>query len=108
MFNLRTEELISLGRAAKLIPPARRGKKCHISTILRWIVDGAKSATGETIRLEAVRLPRGWMTTVSALERFISALTPDVTADRPQHPRTPSARQRAAAAADRQLAKLGF
>jgi len=108
MIDLQTEELLSLAKAAKLIPPARRGKKCHISTLLRWITSGAKTPSGETVRLDAVRLPRGWVTTIGALERFITALTPDMATERPPPPRSPAARQRASARAERELDKVGI
>jgi hypothetical protein len=108
MIDLRTEELITLGQGTKLLPPARGGKKTHVSTLFRWILDGAKAPDGSIVRLEAVRLPRGWMTSRAAIERFIHALTPDLSGARPKPPRSPAARQRALKRADRELARLGI
>lgn len=109
MINLQeTRELLSLAQAAKLIPPARTGKRCHISTLVRWVIKGAKAPSGEIVRLEAVRLPRGWMTTRAAIEEFIRALTPDLSGDRPKPPRSPAARERALRRAEAELAKVGI
>jgi hypothetical protein len=56
MFDVTSEQTISLAAAAKLVPPARTGKRTHLSTILRWILVGAKAPDGTRVRLEAVRL----------------------------------------------------
>jgi hypothetical protein len=58
------------------VPPARNGKRTHLSTLLRWIHLGARGPSGEPVRLEAVRLGSRWLTSREALQRFASALTP--------------------------------
>ena len=40
-----TEKPISLNIAAGLVPPSR-GKKTHISTIIRWITHGSRGPDG--------------------------------------------------------------
>jgi hypothetical protein len=45
MLDLATEKAITLDEATRLIPAARGGKRTHISTILRWILGGAKAPT---------------------------------------------------------------
>jgi hypothetical protein len=103
MIDFETEKLISLAEAAKLIPPARRGKKTHLSTVLRWILQGA-----DGVRLEGVRLGGRWMTSRQALQRFADRLTPDLETPQRNPPRSPTQRQRASERAERELAKLGI
>jgi hypothetical protein len=113
MFDTTTESLIPLAQAAKLIPPARRGKRTHLSTLLRWIQRGARNPVGEIVRLEAIRIGSRWMTSREALQRFAERLTPPtsgVTATSPHTPgpRTPTARQRASERAARELDCIGI
>jgi hypothetical protein len=56
MIDLSNESPLSLTAAAAQIPPARNGKRCHLSTVLRWVLRGARSPRGDLIKLEAVRL----------------------------------------------------
>jgi hypothetical protein len=107
--DLTTETLIPLAVAAKLVPPGRNGKRTHISTLLRWILRGAKSPSGQLVRLEAARLGSRWVTSRAALQRFAEKLTPvlnDATA--PRQIRGPGQRQRASERAARELAKEGI
>jgi hypothetical protein len=114
MLDLKTETPIPLAEAAALIPPARGGKKTHLSTLLRWIVKGVRSPIGETVRLEAIRLGGRWMTSREALQRFAERLTPplisftDGSLSSASPPLTLSRRERAAAQAGRELDRLGF
>jgi hypothetical protein len=108
MFDLAAEKPISLAEAAGLIPPARGGKKTHISTILRWILCGAKGPSGDKVYLEAQRVPRGWLTTREALQRFMEALTPRPGGGPKPAPRPPSAQRRASERAAGELEKLGI
>jgi hypothetical protein len=109
MLDTTVESPIPLNAAAKLIPPARNGKRTHLSTILRWITRGAKAPSGERVRLEAVRIGGRWMTSRQALQRFAERLTPrlDTTAASTT-PRTPGQRQRAAERAERELDLIGI
>jgi hypothetical protein len=108
MLDLTREEPISLAAAAALIPPARSGKRTHISTILRWILSGAKAPTGEVVRLEAVRLGGRWMTSKESLQRFAERLTPQTVGEPAPLPRSPSARQRASERAAEELTRAGI
>jgi hypothetical protein len=107
--DLTAETTLTLTAAAKLVPPGHGGKKTHISTLLRWILDGVRSPSGEKVRLEGARLGSRWITSKEALQRFMDRLTP-VVSDRtpPATPRTPTQRQRAAKRAGEELDKIGI
>jgi hypothetical protein len=107
MIDLSSESIISLAQAAKLVPSGRRGRPTHFSTLLRWILAGVKGPTGETVRLEAVRLGGRWLTSREALQRFAEAQTPRV-ADSGTTPRTPTARKRASERAEKELSRHGI
>jgi hypothetical protein len=105
--DLTTEATVSLSQAARLLPPGRGERPVTLSCLLRWILRGARSPSGERVRLEAVRLGGRWLTSREALQRFAEALTPRL-ADTQPPPRAPAARQRASERAARQLEKLGI
>src|SRR2546427_130282 len=109
MIDVTTESMIGLAAAAKLVPPGRRHRPAHLSTILRWIRAGAKAPDGTTVRLEAVRLGGRWVTSKEALQRFGERLTPDLggAGERPA-PRTAGRRRKASERAEKELAKLGI
>lgn len=106
--DLQTEKTLTLAAAARLMPPGRGGRPCHLSTVFRWITEGAKGPDGRTVRLDAVRLGGKWITSVESLERFAAALTPDLTGQRPRTPMSASRRQAAAQRAGNQLQKMGL
>jgi hypothetical protein len=109
MLDLTTETPIPLAAAARLVPPGRNGKHCHLSTLLRWITRGTKALDGTAVRLEALRLGDRWVTSREALQRFAERLTPRLDdAPPPTAPRTPAARRRASERAAEQLATLGI
>jgi hypothetical protein len=111
VIDLTAEAPLPLAAAAKLVPPARGGKKTHLSTLLRWITRGAKGPRGEVVRLEAIRLGGRWMTTRTALQRFAEALTPHPGSEAAlpsPTPRMAGQRQRAAEQAARDLDRLGI
>jgi hypothetical protein len=108
MFDVTTEQPISLAQAATLVPPARRGRRTHLSTILRWILRGAKAPDGAHVKLEAVRLGGRWMTSKAALQRFAERLTPSLDGNGvPSAPRAPAKRQQASDRAAAELERLG-
>jgi hypothetical protein len=78
VLDLTVEKPVPLSEAAKLVPPARRGRKTHISTLVRWILTSVTAPDGTRVRLEAVRLGSRWMTSREALQRFAEQLTPRV------------------------------
>jgi hypothetical protein len=108
MIDLSGENAIGLAAAAKLIPPGRNGKRCHLSTVLRWVLNGAKSPTGELVKLEASRLGARWVTSREAIQRFMLALTPRLDAPPAAAPRTSKARSRASARAEQELTRFGI
>jgi hypothetical protein len=107
MIDLQSEKLISLADAAKLVPPGRRGKRTHLSTVLRWVLRGARGPSSERVKLEAVRLGGRWLTSAEALQRFAERLTPRLDGEvRPI--RSVGARERANIRAERELARIGI
>jgi hypothetical protein len=107
VIDFTTEQPLSLAEAAKLVPPARSGKRCHLSTILRWIVKGAKAPDGTIVRLEGQRLGGRWLTSREALQRFSDRLTPRLDANAQPAPRGPEKRRRASERAAAELDNLG-
>jgi hypothetical protein len=109
VLDLTTENPIPLAAAAKFVPPGRNGRRTHLSTILRWVVRGARSPSGELVRLEAARLGGRWITSREALQRFAERLTPRLS-DEPMSPspRTPGQRRWASERAARELEKVGI
>jgi hypothetical protein len=109
VIDLSTESTLSLSQAARLVPPGRGGARASLSCILRWVLKGAKSPTGELVRLDAVRLGGRWITSREALQRFAERLTPrieDCCVSRTQH--TPTQRQRANERVAAELARVGI
>jgi hypothetical protein len=106
--DLTREQGIPLAAACSLVPPGRNGKRTHLSTILRWILKGAKTPTGERVRLEALRLGGRWVTTREAIQRFAETLTPRLDAPPAPALRTPTARAKAAERAGKALDKIGI
>lgn len=108
MIDLAAESPLSLADAAKLIPPARNGKRCHLSTPLRWVLKGAKALDGTVVKLEAIRLGGRWITSREALQRFAERLTPSLDPRPAPAPRTDARRRRAAERAAAELERRGL
>jgi hypothetical protein len=108
MLDLTVESPIPLADAAKIVPPARSGKRTHLSTLLRWILVGAKAPDGSRVKLEAARLGGRWMTSREALQRFSDRLTPRPNEPDVPAPRTPGTRRRASERAGKELDSLGM
>ena len=110
MIDLSVEQPIPLAKACQFVPPARQGRRTHLSTLLRWIQKGAKAPDGTTLRLEAVRIGGRWMTSRAALQRFAEALTPNLGAvdSAPVLVRTEAKRRKASEKAAVELAKVGI
>jgi hypothetical protein len=109
MPSILDENPISLEAAARVVPPARGGDRCHISTLVRWIRKGALAPNGSRARLEAIRLGGRWLTSRAAIQRFCEALTPRLDTDTaPSRPtRTPRQADRASVQAGERLAEAG-
>ena len=110
MLDLTSEIPLSLAAAARLVPAARNGKKTHLSTLLRWILQGVRLPSGEVVRLEAIRLGSRWMTSKAALQRFAERQTPKVgVVPTPTSGlRSPACRQRDSERAAADLEGMGF
>jgi len=108
VFDLTTEALIPLAAAARLVPPGRNGKRCHLSTILRWIMTGAKAPDGTVVRLEGLRIGGRWTTSRQALQRFAERLTRRLDGPAPAGAHTPARRGRAAERAGAELENMGI
>jgi Protein of unknown function (DUF1580) len=105
--DLTAETPIPLTAAARLVPPARRGKRTHLSTLLRWVLTGAVAPDGTRVRLEAVRLGGRWMTSRESIQRFALSLTPRLGDEAPEPPRSRAARARASDRAATELGRRG-
>jgi hypothetical protein len=109
VIDLTTETTLSLSQAARLLPPGRGDRPVTLSCVLRWVLRGARSPSGELVRLEAVRLGGRWITSRQALQRFTETLTPDLSGGQTAPtPRSSGRRQRASERAARQLEQLGI
>jgi hypothetical protein len=108
VIDITTEQPLALADAAKLIPAARGGKRCHLSTILRWIHKGSRGPNGTIVKLEAIRLGGRWLTTRQALLRFAEHLTPRMDDEPRQPPRGPEGRRRGSERAAAELEKFGL
>src|SRR5262245_41466089 len=99
---------ITLKEAAKLVPPARKGRPVTLSCLLRWVLDGVRVPDGHRVRLEAARLAGRWITSAGALRRFVAAQTPPPSEPLAGVPRSPGKRLRANERAAEELDHLGI
>jgi hypothetical protein len=79
MINLSTEKLIPVSEAARIFP-SDCGERRHPSTVIRWALNGIIGPNGDRVKLEHVRIGRGWFTSVEAMHRFSEALTGEMVA----------------------------
>ena len=54
-------ERLPLSQISAEIPGCRKGKRIHIATITRWILEGAIARNGERVRLPATKIGCRWM-----------------------------------------------
>jgi hypothetical protein len=93
--DLLAEDRLTLSQAARLL-------RLHVGTIHRWRLRGCRGVRLETALLGGIRY-----TTRQALDRFVAATTAAADGVAPA-PRTPAQRERAIAAAERELAAAGI
>ena len=94
MIDIRTEQLVTLTAAAKLLPD-----RPSATTMWRWTTKGVRGRV-----LETVALGGKVYTSVEALQRFaVHGGTPEQSTTR-----TPAARQRDIERAERELAEAGI
>jgi hypothetical protein len=108
MIDVTSDSTLTLMQASRILPTGRNGSRPHLSTLIRWIIEGVRLADGRRVRMEAVRLGGKWITSREALQRFTAALTPVLSDTPPPPPRTPGKRQRASERAACELEKLGM
>jgi hypothetical protein len=105
--GILSETTLSLSQAASRLPGTRANNRLHPTTLMRWILRGTRTADGRTVRLEGVRCGNRWVTSVEAISRYVSALTPSTPPEAAAAPRSPSACRRSSSAAAKELEKLG-
>src|SRR5262245_45668571 len=89
--SLLRETTMSLAEAAKRLPPFRPGRPVSVGSLTRWVLHGVHTPAG-LVRLEASRVGGHWITSLEALERFLTAQTAALTSPAPL-PRTATKRQ---------------
>jgi hypothetical protein len=52
MIDLNSESSLSLSQAARLLPPGRGGRPVTLSCLLRWVLTGVRSPSGDLVRLD--------------------------------------------------------
>lgn len=82
---------IGLAAAARLLPVDGSGRATHPASLTRWIAHGTRGASGQLVRLEAVRIGRKLVTTPAAIRRFLVRLAAED--DRPLLPAPPTGRR---------------
>ncbi len=66
-------ELLTLAKAARLLPPVRGDKTLHPSTLMRWATVGIKAASGRIIKLKSVFVGGTRMTSRAWMKEFQAA-----------------------------------
>jgi hypothetical protein len=100
---LNGEQLYSFTAIAPKIPGHRGNAHTNASTVFRWVTRGVRTASGEVVKLEAVRLGTSWKTSLEAVARFSAKLTEAATATPSSAPvATPKQYKRAADKASRE------
>jgi len=107
MIDPLTEALIDLKAACRLAPfRGRDGRPCHIASMYRMLLRGAKGHDGQRVKLEVIRVPSGQRTSLEAVTRFVAALSG---ADAPPaNNRTTRRRQADISRAEAELAASGI
>ena len=72
--DLQHEESISLGQTCREVIAEYIGTPISPQTGYRWIKPGVRAADGTRVRLEAIRVGRGYVTTRAAVKRFFGEL----------------------------------
>lgn len=79
MLNVKEEQLITLAAACRGPMQKVLGRKIAPATACRWIKSGILAGDGTRVSLRAVKIGRSYMTTVSAVDEFFSALAQHTT-----------------------------
>ena len=106
--KFRSPTASSSAAAAKRFPSTRWGRPVNLSCVLRWVLDGVLTVSGERVRLEAARNAGRWVTTAPAIRRFLERQNSDaVSSEAVDVGRTPGKRQRASERAAAELERVG-
>lgn len=103
--EIRAGEGLNLSAAARQFPAQRGTGSMNPATMFWYATKGAKSPSGKTVKLEAVRVGWRWLTSQSAVTRFVERLTEADPTEAPA--RTPTQRNRAAERAAKELERMG-
>jgi len=68
--KVSTSQLRSFSDLARFLPRSRERKKVHVSTLHRWRARGHGG-----VRLDCVKTPSGWCTSLEAVQDFFKQLT---------------------------------
>jgi hypothetical protein len=71
-----SDDILTLTQASHVSPPGRNGARPHISTLVRWILQGCVTRDGRRVRLSAIRWGGKWLTSRAAMREFAEQLTP--------------------------------
>jgi hypothetical protein len=102
VIDSQVERLITLREAAAGLPCRRAGRRTHVATIFRWTTVGVRGVVLESLQVGGVRC-----TSAEALQRFFERCTDQGGGPPAPAARTTAARQRAIAAAEKELERLG-
>jgi hypothetical protein len=100
------ERLLTVTAICDSIPGARGARRLSPSSVTRWILSGARSITGEVIKLKARRVGYRWLVRPSDLRTFFDTLA-RTEPETEQPPRTQAARAKSADATVAKLQALG-
>lgn len=95
--NIETERLLTIAEAARSLPG-----RPHIASVWRWVNRGIQGQ-----RLESIKVGGKRFTSAEAIARFIDRTTAAADGE-PVPTRTTRERERAIAAAERELAEAGI
>jgi hypothetical protein len=108
--EIEAGEGLGIAATGRLFPAYRGKGKVNPATVWRWVMKGQKSKRGAVVKLEAVRVGGRWLTTRSAVARFVTTLT-EMEELEPVSPhariRSPAERRRASERAARYLEAHG-
>lgn len=102
MIDLKTDEVVSLAEAARMLPRRRGGKRPHVATLYRWSQGGCRGVRLETIQVGGTRC-----TSRQAIARFCARLS-SVKDDAPTRPPTRRQRTKSIERAEKSLAAAGM
>ena len=105
--EIQTGEGLSLAAAGRLFPGSRGRRAVDPSTVYRWCQRGSRGADGAVVRLEAVRVGSRWLTSASAIARYVAALSGDSTSTIPVSPRSIVETNLASETAAEKLKRMG-